>query len=329
MDIGLALPHYGYSFGLPARFDIDAMLSCAADADRMGFDSLWISEHFTLDLAKYGGPSTAFETVELVATLGALARVTSRARIGSLVALEAIRPAALLAKSIATIDQLSMGRCVLGLGAGWYEPDYTDIGMSMPSPGERVTRLGEALSVIDALFVSVPGVSVTAGGQFHSVHGAVLTPRPFNERKIPVIVGGKGDRVIDHSVRHADGWNTCWVWTLDAYRERLAVHDQACERHGVDPAGQHRSVGLYALVGENERDLKARFERLRSSIPGVLDGVTLEEWRVGRLVGTVDEVREQIGAWSDLGVHEIILGLGSVPFHFAHTDDLEITQSLL
>ena len=121
---------------------------------------------------------------------------------------------------------------------------------------------------------------------------AVQQPRPR------VIVGGKGDRLLSLVAECADGWNTCWVWTPDAYSERRAVLDAACERVGRDPGSVWRSLGLYALCGEDEADLERRFARLRQATPaGVLDGVTLEQWRPGRLVGTVEEVREQVAVW--------------------------------
>jgi alkanesulfonate monooxygenase SsuD/methylene tetrahydromethanopterin reductase-like flavin-dependent oxidoreductase (luciferase family) len=137
-------------------------------------------------------------------------------------------------------------------------------------------------------------------------------------------VGGKGDRLLELVVRHADGWNTCWTWTRDAYRERLDVLARACEAAGRDPGDVWRSLGLYALCGEDERDLDRRFERMRAHTPsGVLDGVTLDQWRTGRLVGTVDQVAEQLDGWAGLGVETVILGLGAVPFQVAALDDLE------
>jgi alkanesulfonate monooxygenase SsuD/methylene tetrahydromethanopterin reductase-like flavin-dependent oxidoreductase (luciferase family) len=125
--------------------------------------------------------------------------------------------------------------------------------------------------------------------------------------------------------RQADGWNTVWRWTPDAYRERLDVLEQACERVGRDPTDVTRSLGLYALVGEDEADLARRYERLRRLSPaGVLDGTALSEWRVGRLVGTVAEVREQLGVWSELGVSTLILCAGAVPFSLVGDDDVEM-----
>jgi hypothetical protein len=89
-------------------------------------------------------------------------------------------------------------------------------------------------------------------------------------------------------------------------------------------------LGLYALCGEDERDLERRFERLRATTPaGVLDGVTLDDWRVGRLVGTVEQVREQAVIWAGLGVESLILGVGAVPFAVTSTDDVELLATAL
>ncbi len=329
MDIGLALPHYEYSLGLPGTVEVHRIIEIAQLAEGLGFDSLWVSDHLSLDLAKYGGPSDPFSTPELFVLLSALAQATSRARIGSLVALEALRPAGVLAKAAATVDQLSCGRLTVGLGAGWYEPDYRELGIAMPTPGQRVARLVEALEVVGALFRSAPGERVTAGGSVHSVHEALLTPRGYDDRTIPLLVGGKGDRVIDTAVRHANEWNTCWVWTPDAYAERRDVFLRSCDRHQIDPTTRRQSLGLYTLIGENEQDLERRYTRLQSSIPGVLDEVSLEQWREGRLVGTPEQVMEQLEVWNGLGVAEIIIGLGSVPFHLAHPEDLEYAASVL
>ena len=138
-----------------------------------------------------------------------------------------------------------------------------------------------------------------------------------------MFVGGKGDRLLGLVAERADGWNTCWAWTPADYRERLAVLEAACERVGRDPASVWRTLGLYALCGEDRADLERRFERLKASTPaGVLDGVSLEQWRQGRLVGTVQEVREQAEEWESLGVETIIVGAGALPFQVGNLDDV-------
>jgi alkanesulfonate monooxygenase SsuD/methylene tetrahydromethanopterin reductase-like flavin-dependent oxidoreductase (luciferase family) len=122
--------------------------------------------------------------------------------------------------------------------------------------------------------------------------------------------------------RHADGWNTVWTWTHQAWAERSSALDQACERAGRDPASVSRSVGLYALAGEDEADLARRFRRLARLSPGVLDGVSLDQWRRGRLVGTVDQVAGQLDRWRELGVGTLIVSAGAVPFSVAAPDDV-------
>ena len=140
-----------------------------------------------------------------------------------------------------------------------------------------------------------------------------------------VFVGGSGDRLLQLVAECADGWNTCWTWTPDAYRERLAVLDAACEKADRDPATVWRTLGLYALVGEDERDLAQRFAHLQAAAPaGLLDGTDLASYRSRRLVGTVDEVREQVAGWDALGVETLVIGAGAVPFHVSGLEELEL-----
>jgi alkanesulfonate monooxygenase SsuD/methylene tetrahydromethanopterin reductase-like flavin-dependent oxidoreductase (luciferase family) len=235
---------------------------------------------------------------------------------------EALRPAAVLAKSLASLDVACGGRLDVGIGAGWYEPEYAAIGMTMPSAGERLDRLRDAVTVLRELLGGGPS---TVDGRYHRTRGAVNEPPSVQRPTPPIIVGGKGDRLLALVAELADGWNTCWVWTPDAYQARLDVLARACDAHGRDPATVTRSLGLYTLCGEDEPDLERRFERLRqASPPGVLDGISLADWREGRLVGTVDQVREQVAGWEALGVETLIVGLGAVPFAVTALDDLQL-----
>jgi probable F420-dependent oxidoreductase len=327
MRIGLALPQYDYSVASESPLRWETIVEYALAAERSGYDSLWLSDHLFLDLEKYGGSSTRQGVFDPLTTLAALATVVTRPRLGTLVLCEALRPAAVLAKSLASIDQLCQGRLDVGIGAGWYEPEYRAIGMAMPGPGERLARLREAVSVLRGLLGGGP---CTFAGRYHRAFGARNEPAAVQRPTPPIIVGGKGDRLLELVAACADGWNTCWVWTPAAYRERLEVLERACEAVGRDPATITRSLGLYALCGEDERDLERRFERLRASTPaGVLDGTTLDAWRVGRLVGTVDEVREQAAAWADLGIDTIVVGPGAVPFAVTAVDDVELLAEAL
>ena len=322
MRIGLALPQYDYSVAGERPLRFETIVEHARVAEQGGADSVWLSDHLFLDLAKYGGSDAREGCFDPIVTLAALARAVPRVRLGTLVLLEALRPAAVLAKALATLDCVSGGRLDVGLGAGWYAPEYAALGLEMPRPGERLDRLVDALEVVKGL---LGGGAFTYEGAHHRAHGATNGP-PARQRPRPrVFVGGKGDRLLRLAAQHADGWNTCWVWTTEAYRERLRVIEDACESIGRDPATLWRTLGLYALCGEDEHDLERRFDRLREQSPkGVLDGVDLATFRVGRLVGTVDEVRAQLVEWEGLGVDTLVLGAGAVPFQVSASDDVEL-----
>jgi alkanesulfonate monooxygenase SsuD/methylene tetrahydromethanopterin reductase-like flavin-dependent oxidoreductase (luciferase family) len=320
MRLGLALPQYDYSVPGERPLRFDTIVDHARLAAESGYESVWLSDHLFLDIEKYGGPPDREACFDPVVTLAALARRVPTLRLGTLVFCEALRPASVLAKALATLDRVSGGRLDVGLGAGWYEPEYEAIGMEMAAPGVRLARLTEAVEVVKGLFSEGP---FTFAGAHHRAIDATNMPGVMQQPRPRVFVGGKGDRLLRLVAQHADGWNTCWAWTVDAYRERLAVLERECARVDRDPSTVWRTLGLYALCGENERDLERRFELMRvNSPPGVLDGVELAEFRVGKLVGTVDQVREQVEQWEALGVDTLVLGVGVVPFHVTSTDDV-------
>jgi probable F420-dependent oxidoreductase len=325
MNLGFALPQYDFSIGGEDPLRWETVADFARAAERAGYNSLWLSDHLCLDLARYGGSPDRRGILDPIVTLAALTQVVTRPRLGALVLCEALRPASVLAKSLASLDLLSGGRLDVGIGAGWYEPDYTLVGMSRPPPRERLARLREAIVVTRGLLEGGP---FTYDGRHHRAFDAVNEPRSVQRPSPPIVVGGKGDRLLALAAELADGWNTCWVWTPNAYRERIAVLERACEAVGRDPATVTRTLGLYALCGEDDADLARRFERLRALSPqGVLEGVTLDEWRVGRLVGTVDQIAEQAQEWAGLGIETLVVGSGAVPFAATTVDDLELVAA--
>ena len=326
MRAGLALPQFDYSVAGASALDWPTLATYATTAERAGFASLWVCDHLFLSIEKYGGPPDEYAGFEAITALGALARVTSTARLGTLVICEALRPASVLAKSLASLDVISGGRLDVGLGAGWYEPEYHAIGMEMPGPGVRLARLRDTIAVCRGLLGGGP---FTYEGTHHRTSEAVNHPHAVQQPTPPIIVGGKGDRLLALVAELADGWNTVWTWTPAAYRERAAVLDRACERVGRDPSTVRRSLGLYALCGEDEADLQRRFDHLVRAMPGVLAGTNLDRWREGHLVGTVEQVREQVAAWADQGVDELIVGAGAVPFSVTGLDDVEMLAHAL
>lgn len=324
MRLGLALPHYDTSLaGNPVTWQ--GVERSARLAEQAGFDSIWMSDHLFLDWSRYGGPDTPQGSLECWTTMSALAGVTERVRIGSMALCNDLRNPALLAKMVASLDLLSQSRLDVGMGAGWYEPEYRAAGIDFDPPGRRISRLGEAVEIVRRL---LEGEELVFEGEHYSLDGAIC--RPYRrEGRPPVWIGGKGDLLLRTAARVADGWNLSWIGDLKVYRERSRVADAACEKQGRDPASLRRSVGAYVLVGRDERDLQRRFERLAERTPpGVLSGLgdrpglSWESFRERGLAGTVSEVAETLMGLGELGVEEVILGLGVIPFQVADEEDV-------
>lgn len=307
MDVGLALPQFDFS--VPGRSPLPwaSVVEWAGAAERHGLASVWLADHVSWDIRKYGGPPGSTSVLDPLAALAGLARTTTSVRLGTLVLCAPLRAPAVTAKALATLDVVSHGRLTVGVGAGWYEPDFHAAGVPFEGPGARLRRLAEAVEAYKATF-----------------EGPYL-PRPVQRPRPPIVVGGRGDRLLDVVARHADGWNTVWRHTPASYRERAAVLDRACERIGRDPATVERSLGLYTLVGEDEADVRRRYEHLQAvTPPGVVDRTPLDEYRRDALVGTVEQVAAQLGAWRDAGVGHLIACLGALPFAVTAVDDVAL-----
>lgn len=327
VEIALALPHYGFSVPGEDPLRWETVLATAEAAERAGVDALYVSDHLFLDIEKYGGGPGTYHTYEPLVTLAALSRVVPRVRLGTLVLCEVLRAAGPLAHALATLDRVTGGRLDVGLGAGWYEPEYEALGMALPGPAERLARLREAVAIVTGILA---GGRVTVGGEYHRVRDAQCHPATSGPGRPRVFLGGKGDRLLRLVAERADGWNTVWVWEASSYAERVAALERGCEAAGRDPATVWRSLGLYTLVGEDERDLEQRYERMRKRAPGgMLDAVPLDAWRAGRLVGTPDQVGEQLAGWSSLGVDQLVACVGPLPFSVSDPSDVALALEVM
>lgn len=326
MRFGLALPHYDTSLaGRPLSWE--SLRAVAERAESAGFDSVWVSDHLFLDWGKYGGSTEPQGALECWTTMSALVAATREVRVGSMALCNDFRNPALLAKMIATLDLLSEGRVDVGIGAGWYEPEYAAAGIDFDPPGARIARLGESVEIIARL---LEGEEVHFEGKHHSIRGAVCRPGPHQAPRPPLWIGGKGDYLLQTAARVADGWNFSWLGSIETYAERTKAADRACEAADRDPASLRRSVGAYVLAGSDDADAKRRYERLVSVTPsGVLQresqaaAVSWEEFRKDRIAGTASEVVDRLGRLSELGVEEVIVGLGALPFQVAAEEDVD------
>ena len=256
MRLGLALPQYDYSIAGESPLQWSSVVAYARAAESAGYDSLWVSDHLFLDVAKYGGPPDRYGVFDPIVLLAALASQVPRVAVGDA---RVVRGAAagVGAGEVAGQPRPRLRRSPRrGRRRGWYEPEYDAIGMAMPSPGERLARLRDAVAVVRGLLGGGP---CTYDGRFHRAYDAHNQPPALQRPTPPIIVGGKGDRLLRLVAELADGWNTCWVWTPDAYRERLEVLARGVRRGGSRP-------GVGAAVARPLRVVRRGRARPRAAV---------------------------------------------------------------
>jgi alkanesulfonate monooxygenase SsuD/methylene tetrahydromethanopterin reductase-like flavin-dependent oxidoreductase (luciferase family) len=233
MRIGVTLPLTDGDTADGHTPTFEETLGFARAAEAADLDSIWVFDHL---LFRYAGrPEAGIQ--EAWTTLAALATLVPRVELGSLVMCASFRNPALMAKMAATLDDLSGGRVILGLGSGWHDPEYEAFGYPID---HRVGRFAEDLEITTRL---LRGERVTFRGRWRQVAEAVLLPPPG--RSIPTLVAAKGPRMLGLTAQWADAWNTAWFGAADArLRGRLADLREACETTGRDPATLRRTVGV-------------------------------------------------------------------------------------
>lgn len=223
----------------------------AEAAEAHGMDSLWVADHFFYKPPDGGEPQGMHEAWTL---LSAVAAVTSRVMLAPLVLCAPFRNPGLVASMAATLDEVSGGRLLLGVGAGWHDPEFEAFGYP---PDHKVSRFEEWIEIVAGL---MRGGEVTFEGRYYQAQDAVVLPPP--SRRIPILIAGNKPRMMSLVARHADSWNTAWFGRPDdRLRERLAALDQALDDAGRDRASLERHVGLLVRdpdqPGEDESDFFA------------------------------------------------------------------------
>lgn len=259
------------------------VLTVTQHAEATGWDGVYVADHFMGDA---GGGAVEEPTLEATAALPALATLTSRLRLGTLVLGNTYRHPAVLANWAATVDQLSGGRLLLGVGAGWQENEHAQYGIALPSPGERIDRFEEACQIWNGLLRQP---TTTFAGSYYQLTDAICEPKPVQSR-LPLLIGGKGDRMMGVVARQADEWN---MWGLaDVIAERAAVLDRRCQAIGRDPATIKRSAQALVLLTDDQ----ARADAFLEGTGGR-----------AAIAGTTDDVATAIAAWQAVGLDEVIV----------------------
>ncbi len=273
----------------------ETMSRIALTAERLGFDSIWLFDHFHT----YFKPVLE-TTFECWTSTAALARDTSRIRLGQMVTCNGYRNPALMAKMASTVDVLSHGRLDFGIGAGWYEHEYRAYGYEYPpTPGDRLRRLDEALQIIRAMWTE-PYASFQ--GTYYQISGAINEPKGVQRPHPPIWIGGSGEKVtLKLAARYGDATNLGGhLNDMSYYIHKYEVIRGHCEAIGRDPDTLIRSANAETTLlrpGDDAELLTRRYRR----------DDTLEEYRTHAVVGGPQEVIDTYGRLIDAGVNYIIV----------------------
>lgn len=279
MDIGLILPLAEDESGTALSW---AELKMAAtQAEDLGFDSIWVYDHL---LHRFEGhPTVGFWEAWTILT--ALAASTSRVQIGTTVLCAGFRNPALLAKMAETLDEVSGGRLVLGLGAGWHEPEFDAFGLPFD---HRVSRLEEALQIIRPLLHER---KVDFRGTWHRAEFCEIRPRGPRQGGVPILVAAFAPRMLRLTARYADQWTTDWLGPESRVKEEIAKVHAACEAEGRDPATLTITGGVTVAYPD-----------LGSLPPWMSTPASY-------LTGDAESLATELVTYRDLGVHHILTNL--------------------
>lgn len=271
--LGLQLSNFNFP-GVPDAEIFDQLVLVAKSAEAAGFDSLWTMDH--LHQLKEAGHRED-PILEAYTTLAALATVTDTAKLGVLVSAVGFRNPALLAKMVTTIDVISRGRAILGLGAGWHEEEYRAYGLPYPAARERLAQLSEAVQICRAMFTRIePEFS---GDHFY-IDGPLNFPMPTSLRGPAILIGGGGERVtIPLVARFADACN--FFGPPAVVRHKIEVLDAACAEIGRDPREVTRTWLGHGILADSETELQSALDRL------------------GRLYGQSPRAASEFALWGD------------------------------
>ena len=280
--LGLQIPNFSYGTGVDQLFP--TVIAQAQEADAAGFDSVFVMDHF-YQLPGLGTPDQPM--LEAYTTLGGLATATERVQLGTLVTGNTYRNPTLLAKALTTLDVMSQGRAILGIGTGWFELEHDQLGFEFGTFTDRFNKLDEALQIILPM---IKGERPTFSGKYYHTESAMAEPRYRDH--IPLMIGGRGEKkTIPLAARHFDHLNV--IAGFDELPRKVQVVKERCEEIGRDPATLETSMLVTALVDENVT---------RRSDPG--------RDEAAMVVGGADQVAGQIKTKVlDAGIDGVIVSL--------------------
>ncbi|WP_445168895.1 LLM class F420-dependent oxidoreductase [Mycolicibacterium sp. Dal123E01] len=285
IKLGLQIPNFSYGTGVAELFP--TVIAQAQEAEAAGFDSVFVMDHF-YQLPGLGAPEEPM--LEAYTALGALATATERVQLGTLVTGNSYRNPTLLAKAITTLDVISQGRAILGIGTGWFEFEHDSLGYEFGTFTDRFKKLDEALEIILPM---LKGERVSVDGKYYKTQEAFANPR-FRDH-IPLMIGGSGEKkTIPLAAKYFDHLNI--IAGFDELPRKVQVVKERCEEIGRDPATLETSVLAIALIDEN-----------------VTADMIPDDFKQQAVFGSPEQVAEQIKTKViDAGVDGVILSAATI-----------------
>lgn len=271
----------------------DSVHATAKVCEEIGLDSLWYADHFM-----FGTPEDEVQVMECFTTLGALAATTQRVKLGAYVAGAPYRNPGLTAKMFSTLDVISHGRSIIGLGAAWHEPEFLAYGYRFPPVRERMEMLDEAVRIVLQMLTESP---TSFDGKHYSIKDALNYPLPVQKPRPPLMIGGSGEKQTLRLVaRYADMCNF-YQGDPETTRRKYEVLREHCERLGRPYEEVLRTKHLTILLAADEAELarkKERHTRFNSDPP---------------VVGVPDTVIARLQEYVDAGVQYFIFNMADAP----------------
>ncbi|HTQ21613.1 LLM class F420-dependent oxidoreductase [Mycobacterium sp.] len=260
--LGYQIPNFSYGTGVEKLFP--TVIAQAREAESAGFDSVFVMDHF-YQLPALGSPDQPM--LEAYTALGALATATERVQLGTLVTGNTYRNPTLLAKAITTLDVVSAGRAILGMGAGWFELEHDQLGFEFGTFTDRFNRLNEALEIILPM---IKGERPTFSGKWYRAKEAMANPRYRDH--IPLMIGGSGEKkTIPLAARHFDHLNV--ITGFDQLPRKVQVVRQQCEEIGRDPATLETSTLFTVLLDDSAKPDQLPPEQAQRLVVGSAESV--------------------------------------------------------
>jgi F420-dependent oxidoreductase-like protein len=273
-------------------------------AERLGYDSIWVYDHF------HNVPRPAHEAVfECWTTMAAISQLTSTIRLGQMVGCNSYRNPGVLAKITSNIDVISGGRLDWGIGAGWYENEYRAFGFDFPKPKDRIGMLEETVQIVRSMWTEQ---ETTFSGQYYDMKRANCDPKPLQQPTPPIWIGGGGEQLTLRVVaKYADCSN--FGGPPEAFAHKRDVLRAHCATVGRDPDAIRMTWSPEVFIRHTEAEVDAA-----GSL--AVWGQPVDEWRANNLVGTVEQVAEKMRSYVDLGCR------GFVPWcsDYPDTETLEL-----